>query len=71
MTIKWQNLFIILFVGFAIYLFIKAKPAIDRFFENLEYMPLRQDPGTLAVILLGMILVTIVAVVKIISNRKQ
>ena len=70
MTFNWANVFAILFIAFVVYLFIKAKPAIDRFFESLEYMPLRQDPGTFAVIILGMILITVVAVVKIISNRK-
>jgi hypothetical protein len=71
MQIKWTNVFAILFIVFAIYLFFKAKPVIDRLFENFESMPLRQDPGTFAIILLGMILITVVAVVKIISNRKE
>ena len=70
MQIKWTNVFAILFIAFAIYLFFRAKPAIDRLSENFESMPLRQDPGTFAVIILGMILITIVAVVKMISNRK-
>ena len=70
MTFNWANVFAILFIAFVIYLFIKAKPVIDRLFENFESMPLRQNPGTFAVIILGMILITVVAVVKIISNRK-
>ena len=70
MQIKWANVFATLFIAFAICLFFRAKPAIDRLFENFESMPLRQDPGTFAVIILGMILITIVAVVKMISNRK-
>jgi len=70
MEIRWGNIFAVLMIIFGIYLFFTAKPAIDHFFENLEYMPSRQDPGTFAVIILGMILITIIAVVKITSNRK-
>ena len=71
MQIKWGNVFAILFIAFAIYLFFKAKPAIDHLSENFESIPLRQDPGTFAVIILGMILITVVAVVKMISSRKS
>ena len=70
MQIKWANVFAILFIVFAICLFFRAKPAVDRLIENFESMPLRQDPGTITVIILGMILITVVAVVKIISNHK-
>jgi preprotein translocase subunit Sec61beta len=56
-------------VIFVIYLFFKAKPAIERFFDSFGSTPLKQDPGTLAVIFVGMIVIGIVAVVKIMSKR--
>jgi hypothetical protein len=71
MEIRWGNIFAVLMIIFAIYLFFKAKPAIDRFFEDLEYMPMRHDHGMFALTIFAMILITAVAVIKIISNRKQ
>jgi hypothetical protein len=69
MEIRWGNIFAVLMIVFGIYLFFKVKPAIDHLVANFESMPLRQDPGTMAVIFLGMIVIGIVAVVKIMSNR--
>jgi len=71
MEIRWGNIFAVLMIIFGIYLFFKVKPAIDHLVANFESMPLRQDPGTFAVIILAMILITVVAVVRIISNRKS
>jgi len=70
MRIRWDNLFGLMALVLCIYLFIKAKPYLDRVFEDLAdgYYYHSRDP-MLRVIIFGLVCVTIMAVVKIISNR--
>ena len=70
MEIKWGNVFIILIVVFAIYLFVKVKPAIDGFFDNFGSTPVKQDVGTMMTIFIGMGLLTIIVIVHIICNKR-
>ncbi len=70
MRIRWDNVFGLMFLILCIYLFVKARPYLNRVFEDLAdgYYYHSHDP-MLGVIIFGLVCVTIVAVVKIISNR--
>lgn len=70
MRIRWENVFGLMALVLCIYVFIKAKPYLDRVFEDLAdgYYYHSHDP-MLRVIIFGLVCVTIVAVVKIISER--
>ena len=70
MHIRWENVFGFMFLIFCIYLFVKAKPYLNRIFEDLAdgYYYHNHDP-VLRVITLVLICLTIVGVVKIISRR--
>ena len=69
MRINWENLFGALLFVFSIYLFIKLRPYLDRLFEDMGngYYYLHSPVYRIAAI--GLVCVTIVAVVKIISRR--
>ena len=70
MPMRWTNVFGLMFLIFCIYLFIKAKPFLNSIFEDLAdgYYYHNHSP-VLRVAVFGLICVTIVAVVKILSER--
>ena len=70
MRIRWENIFGLLLLIFGIYLFVKIRPYLNRIFEDLAngYYYHSHDP-MLRVIMFGLICVTIVGVVKIISKH--
>ena len=70
MRIRWENVFGIMFLIFCIYLFIKSKPYMDRIFEDLAggYYYHSHSP-VLRLAIFGLMCVTLVAVVKILSKR--
>ena len=70
MRIRWENVFGLMFLIFCIYLFFKAKPYLNRIFEDLAdgYYFHSGDP-TIKLIMLGLVCVTIVAIAAIMSNR--
>ena len=70
MRIRWENMFGLMFFIFCIYLFFKVKPYLDRIFEDMAngYYYHSYDPA-FKIIMFGLICVTIVSVVKIISKH--
>ena len=69
MLILWKNMFGLMFLIFCIYLFIKAKPFLNRILEDLADGYYYDHSPALKVAMFGLICVTIVAVVKILSKR--
>ena len=72
MRIRWENVFGLMFLIFCIYLFFKAKPYLNRIFEDLTegHYYHNHDP-MLRIIMFGLICITIVAVAKVISKAER
>ena len=72
MRIRWDNIAGLFLVVFGIYLFIKIRPFLDQWFENLgNDDPFSPVSPTIRMATIGLVCVTIVAVVKILANRKR
>ena len=69
MRIRWENVFGLMFLIFCIYLFFKAKPCLDRMFENWTNVYYYSYNPVVRVAMFGLVCLTIVAVVKILSKR--
>ena len=71
MRIRWENIFGLLLLIFSIYLFVKIRPFLDQWFENMDNSPYPYSYSpTTRIAVIGLICVTVVAVVKIIANRQ-
>jgi hypothetical protein len=72
MRIHWENIFGVILLVFSIYLFIKFLPFVDQWLDDYghNYHFDNQSP-TVTIMVLGLICVTVVAVTKIIVNRKR
>lgn len=72
MQIKWNNIFGALLLIFCIYAFIKLLPVMNRWFDAIgDRYSFRYETPTMKVMLLGLLCVTIVAIVKIITNNRR
>ena len=71
MKIRWDNIFGLMLLIFAIYLFIKARPFFNNLFDEINQVYYYgYGPGMfLKVAMFGLLCLTIVAIVKIISKR--
>lgn len=70
MDIRWGNIFAVLLIIFGIYLFVKMRPLLENIFENLNSSGWRNDDPTITVIVLGLLCMTVLGIVKIISSRR-
>lgn len=72
MQIRWNNIFGALLLGFCIYVCIKLIPVMHRWLENIgDGYHFYAETPTMKVMLLGLLCVTLVAVVKIITNNRR
>jgi hypothetical protein len=71
MRVKWENIFGLLLLIFAVYLFIKMRPFFNNLFEDVNQVHYYgYGPSMLLrVLMLGLVCLTAVAVAKIISRR--
>ena len=71
MRIRWGNIFGLLALIVSIYVFLKLAPALDTLFD--EAGPVRyHDPDPFhRAVLLGILCITVVAVCKIMCNRRR
>lgn len=72
MRIRWENIFGVILLVLSIYLFVKFLPFVDQWLDDYghSYHFDSQSP-TVTIMALGLICVTVVAVTKIIVNRKR
>lgn len=72
MQIKWKNVFGVMFLVFLLCMFIKVSPMVIKILEevadNIVYFGSFRGP-TLPVMIIGMLCVSAVAIVKIISRK--
>ena len=73
MHIRWDNIFGLLLLIFGIYLFVKMGPFFENLFTEINQVYYYGDgPGQLLkVLMLGLICLTVLAAITIISNRRR
>jgi hypothetical protein len=69
--IRWNNIFGLLFLVMLIYLFIMVGPALRRFFESIGSAYYYEVDPFHHLVMLGLLCITVVAVCKIIFNRRR
>ena len=72
MQIKWNNVIALALVVFALVVGLRHLPEISEFISTLSHVGPRGDPEqrTLGLMAFGLIMVTVVAVVRILVDRK-
>ena len=72
MQIKWRNVVVISLVVFALLVARWFSPIIGQFLETISQVGPRGDPAqrTFGLMAFGLILVLIVAIVKILTDKK-
>ena len=71
MRVRWENVFGLMLLIFSIYLFIKMGPFLKNLFEDLNGGYYHHDDPLLRVLMLGLLCLTVLAALTIISNRRK
>ncbi len=71
MGIRWNNIFGLMLLIFGIYLFLKMRPFFKNAFEDINSAPYRHGSPIYGLAILGVLCITVVAVVKILSERNR
>ncbi|KKR96380.1 MAG: hypothetical protein UU48_C0032G0004 [Candidatus Uhrbacteria bacterium GW2011_GWF2_41_16] len=71
MEIRWRNIFALLLIIFVFYVFVKIRPFLNNIFDDLNFEGYGYCDPNIIVILFGMACITIVAVIKIFSDRRR
>lgn len=72
MQVRWNNIFGLMLMIFGLYLFLKLRPFFKNIIEDINSVRYyhHNDP-LLQIITLGLLCVTVLAAIKILSNRKK
>ena len=72
MQIKWSNVIVLVLAAFALVIGLRNLPAIGAFLSTVSHIGPRGDPEQriFGLMSFGLIMVTIVAVVRILVNNK-
>ena len=73
MRIRWENIFGLLLLILGIYLFVKMRPFLESVFEDANHVHYYgSGPEQLMrVFMLGLLCLTVVAAITILSNRRK
>lgn len=71
MKIRWGNIFGLMLLIFGVYVFLKMRPFLENVFEELNSGYYHCGNPILGIAVLGLLCITLIGALRILSNRKR